>query len=267
MKGHAPASYELSLGALKQLPRPVYGHAETLPNQALGYRHKHPWGQFAYAAEGVIEVDAQSSRFVAPPQRAIWIPAGIMHRVHCAPSTCIRSLYIDAGIAGWPDDNCRVIEVSPLLREMIQYFSALPVEYDESGPEGRFAAALLDQIAAAREVELVLPLPRMPLLRRLCRAMQAHPDETHLLAEWALQASVSEKTLSRMFFKETGLTFRAWRQRMRLISALSALEQEGNVTRVAYACGYESISAFIAAFRKQFGFTPGEYLARGNRKD
>ncbi|MCE6982187.1 helix-turn-helix domain-containing protein, partial [Pseudomonas frederiksbergensis] len=62
------------------------------------------------------------------------------------------------------------------------------------------------------------------------------------------------------FQRETGLSFRLWRQRMRLLSALPALERGERVTDVALACGYESLSAFIAAFGKQFGLPPGEFF-------
>ncbi len=247
------------LRSLRKLPRPIYGHAEALPNQALRYRHKHSWGQLAYAAEGVIEVHTDAGRFVAPPQRAIWIPAGITHQVRSGPTTCIRSLYIEPEIQGWATERCRVIEVSTLLREMIRRFSSIPVEYDETGPDGRFAAVLLDLLAEAQEVELMLPLPRSAILRRLCRSLQERPDEKHGLAEWALQVGVSEKTLSRLFLKETGLSFRVWRQRMRLLSALPALERGDRVTDVSCACGYDSLSAFIAAFRSQFNCTPGVF--------
>ena len=254
---------EKKLSALRKLPRPLYGQAETLPNQTLRYRHSHRWGQLAYAAEGVIEVHTDGGRFVAPPQRAIWIPAGIVHRVSCGPATCVRSLYIQPDIADWARDRCRVIVVSPLLREMIRHFSQLPVEYDELGPDGRFASVLLETIGQADEVELMLPLPRSPLLQKLCRSLREHPEEKHLLAEWADQASVSEKTLSRLFVRETGLSFRHWRQRMRLLGALPALERGDSVTDVALACGYDSLSAFIAAFKKQFNCTPGNFLQPG----
>ncbi|MNJ80766.1 HTH-type transcriptional repressor of iron protein A [compost metagenome] len=75
---------------------------------------------------------------------------------------------------------------------------------------------------------------------------------------------MSEKTLTRQFQRDTGLSFRAWRQRLRLLSALPLLEQGEAVTEVALACGYDSTSAFIAAFRLHFGATPGA-LARPRR--
>ena len=63
-----------------------------------------------------------------------------------------------------------------------------------------------------------------------------------------------------LFQRETGLSFRAWRQRLRLLAALTPLERGERVTDVALACGYDSTSAFISAFRQQFGCTPGEFF-------
>ena len=158
-----------------------------------------------------------------------------------------------------------MLQISPLLRELIQHFSTLPEAYAEDGPEGRLVQVLLDQLGCAPEIELVLPLPAEPRLRQLCKRLQNHPDSRESLADWSQALGVSERTLSRLFLRETGLTFRAWRQRLRLLSALPALERGERVTDVALGCGYESLSAFIAAFREQFGATPGEFL-RGARQ-
>ncbi len=254
-----PARRPTRLAELDPLPRPVYGHLEALPNRALGYRHCHPWVQLSYAARGVLDVRTAAGRFVAPPQRAVWIPAGVVHRVHCSADTEIRSLYIAPSAVAPAPAGCRVLGVSPLLRELIRAFGELPADYDEDGPPGRLARVLLDQLAAAPEVGLVLPLPADPRLAGLCARLEASPDARQGLREWSLREGVSEKTLSRLFRRQTGLTFRLWRQRLRLLGALPALERGERVTDVALASGYESVSAFIAAFREQFGATPGEF--------
>ncbi len=62
----------------------------------------------------------------------------------------------------------------------------------------------------------------------------------------------------RLFPRATGLSFRNWRQRMRLLSSLALLEAGENVTEAALGCGYESTHAYIAAFKQVFGPTPGE---------
>lgn len=253
------------LAALKQLPRPVYGHAHALPNIALGYAHCHPWAQLSHAISGVLEVRTEQALYVVPPHRAVWIPANTVHRVTCTADTCIRSLYVDQTANCRHSTDCRVLSVNPLLRELISTFSGLPVDYEQYGADGRLVQVLLDQLAIAPEEDMRLPLPSDERLGGLCRRLQEQPEDTTGLADWALQLGVSEKTLSRVFRRETGLTFRAWRQRLRMLSALPALERGERVTDVALACGYESLSAFIAAFGQQFGRSPGEWL-RGDTK-
>lgn len=252
------------LAELKALPRPVYGHAEGLPNKPLSYRHSHPWVQLSYAARGVVHVHTSNGLFVAPPQRAIWIPAGIQHQVYCSADTQINSLYIASEAASRHNATCKVLGVTPLLRELIRSFGSLPVEYDESGPDGRLVRVLLDQLSCAPVTGLMLPWPNDPRLRKLCDALQARPDSQESLNRWAARLDVSERTLSRLFTQQTGLTFRLWRQRLRLLSALPLLERGERVTDAALACGYDSLSAFIAAFGEQFGTTPGEFFSRSS---
>lgn len=256
---------EARLKQLERLPRPVYGQLDAPPNTALGYRHSHPWIQLSHAVEGVLEVRTAQGRFIAPPLRAVWVPAGLEHQVFCAPNTCIRSLYIDVAAVGPTPGRCRVLQVSPLLRELIRAFGELPETYDEAGADGRLVQVLLDQLGAAPEVPLVLPLPADVRLRRLCQNLQRHPDSRRGLGDWSARLGLSERTLSRLFVRETGLTFRAWRQRLRLLGALPALERGERVTDVALAAGYDSLSAFIAAFSEQFGATPGEFFRLARR--
>jgi len=258
--GHNPTR----LDDLVRLPRPLYGQRASLPNIALAYRHRHAWGQLSHALHGVLQVHTEHARLVVPPHRAVWIPAHLLHRVESTPQACIRSLYVDPVLQLWPGAGCRVIAVDPLLRELIRAFGDLPVEYDLDAADGRLAEVLVDRLRVAEELDLVLPHPRDPRLRALCRKARARPHAAIGLGDAARTAGVSEKTLSRLFLKETGMTFRTWRQRMRLVSALPALERGERVTDVALACGYDSLSAFIAAFRTLFGLSPGELQRSGS---
>jgi len=251
---------ERPIPSLRALPRALYARTESLPQQVGTPRHSHPWVQLSYAIQGVLHVHTAAGSFVAPPQRAIWVPAGLEHEVISSPNTEMRSLYLDHTATGWAPDHCRVLEIDRLTRELVERFCAGPVEYDEHGVDGRLAQVLLDQLRSAPEVSLSLPLPRDTRLQQLCRHLQAQPDDNRSLGQWGTLLGASEKTLSRLFLRETGLTFRAWRQRMRLLGALGPLERGQRVTDVALACGYESTSAFIAAFRQQFGTTPGEFF-------
>lgn len=241
---------------LLTLPRPVYGSAEALPNQALSYRHQHDWAQLSYATQGFLHIDTDRARFIALPQRAIWIPPGLPHSVKSATDTVIRSLYLDtrAIALNWPE--CRVLVIQPLLHELIRTFSTLPIEYDDTGSQGRLVQVLIDQLTEAPQVDTMLPWPEDKRLLKVCRHQQKYPDTDKTLQIYSQELGISDKTLSRLFLQQTGLSFRQWRQRSRLLAALPMLERGERITDVALACGYESLSSFIATFREQMGITP-----------
>ncbi|MEB0205545.1 helix-turn-helix transcriptional regulator [Pseudomonas sp. CCC3.1] len=248
-----------AIPALNTLPRPLYARAESLGAGSWTPRHRHDWVQFSYAISGVLGVHTDEGSFFAPPQWGIWIPAGLEHEVVTSMRAEMRSLYVRREDCLWAPGHCRVLEVTPLARELIKSFCALPVDYPEGGsPEQRLVQVLLDQLAGLNQVGFSLPLPRHARLLMLCNELIESPDADASLSLWAERLGTSEKTLMRLFDRETGLSFRSWRQRMRLLSSLRVLEEGGSVTLAALSCGYESTSAFIAAFKKMFGFTPGE---------
>ena len=249
---------------LDALPRPLYARAESLGAGSWTPRHRHDWVQFSYAISGVLGVHTDEGSFFAPPQWGIWIPAGLEHEVITSMRAEMRSLYVRREDCLWAPGQCRVLEVTPLARELIKGFCALPAEYPEGGsPEQRLVAVLLDQLASLPEVGFSLPLPRHGRLLVLCNELIETPDADVSLSLWSDRLGMSEKTLMRLFLRETGLSFRSWRQRVRLLSSLQVLEEGGHVTRAALSCGYESTSAFIAAFKKMFGYTPGELFRQG----
>ena len=177
----------------------------------------------------------------------------------CARSTSAR----DAAARLAP--TVRVLAVSPLLRELILRACALPLSYDEAGPAGRLMTLILDEIAALPTVALDLPLPRDARLGRICRALSAEPGATHTLSDWGREAGASPRTLARLFVKETGLTFAAWRQQARLLAATAMLGAGEPITRIALDLGYESPSAFTAMFKRALGAPPSHYFGGGIR--
>lgn len=244
---------------MPSLPRRVFARAESLRQPAITRWHDHPWIQLSYAIRGVLEVQTESGRYLAPPQRAILIPAGLQHCVTSGAETEMRSLYIRSEEIPALQDDCQILEIQPLTRELIRSFSTYAVDYDEAGEEGRLVSVLIDQLLAAPHTDLHLPWPADERLQKICRELYEHPDNSMTLGEVAAQIGLSEKTVTRLFQKETSLSFRAWRQRLRLLSSLPMLERGERVTDIALACGYDSTSAFIYAFRSHFGVTPGSF--------
>lgn len=253
---------ERTLPSLETLPRPVFARVEELPRPSWVREHSHPWLQLSWATRGVLGVRTRTGSYLAPPQRAILVPPGLPHSVVTTERTKMRGLYIDP--ARWrgdyPPDVCRVLAVTPLARELIRAVTDLPVEYAESGPDGRLVEVLLDRLGALAEVRFSLPLPRDERLARVAATLEHAPDDPRTLEQLASSAGMSGRTMTRLFLRDTGLPFRAWRRRLRLLGSLDGLEAGRSVTAVALDCGYTSTSAFIAAFRKEFGATPREAL-------
>jgi len=248
---------------LTDLPRPLYARAESLNAGSWTPTHRHDWVQFSYAISGVLGVHTEQGSFFAPPQWGVWIPAGLDHEVVTSTRAEMRSLYVRSPDSSGPVDRCRVLEVTPLARELIKTFCLMPTDYPQhDSQESRLVQVLLDQLSSLPEVGFSLPLPRHARLLALCNQLIEEPGQATTLRDWAHRLSMSEKTLMRLFQRETGLSFRGWRQRARLLASLTALEEGGSVTSTALDCGYDSTSAFIAAFKGLFGFTPGELFRR-----
>lgn len=247
---------------LADLPRPLYARAESLTAGSWTPTHRHEWVQFSYAISGVLGVHTEQGSFFAPPQWGVWIPAGLDHEVVTSTRAEMRSLYVRKQDCLWAKSRCRVLEVTPLARELIKAFCQLPADYPEAGSsESRLVRVLLDQLAVLPEVGFSLPLPRHSHLLKLCDELIKTPDLSSSLSSWAVRLNMSEKTVTRLFQRETGLSFRSWRQRARLLSSLNPLQAGESVTNTALMCGYDSTSAFIAAFKGFFGTTPGELFS------
>jgi AraC-like DNA-binding protein len=250
-----PADYQ-------HVPRPVAAMAKDFPDGHHIAPHSHERAQLIFAAEGVMMVGTADGSWAVPPQRAVWMPAGVRHEIRMAGTVAMRTLYVRADASRELPPDVRVIAVSALLRELILRACGLPLLYDESGPPARIVALILDEIAALPTLALDLAMPRDPRLARICRALQADPGSARTLEDWACAAGASSRTLARLFPRQTGATFAAWRQQARLLAALARLAAGQPVTRVALDLGYDSPSAFTALFRRAFGTTPSRYLGR-----
>lgn len=256
---HRPQA-ERRIPRLAALPRPVLARVEALAPGAWSAPHQHPWGQLSYAIEGVLQVETADGCFLAPPERAVWVPAGLQHSIHNIGPAQMRSLYVQAGTPGLPA-RCLVLDIAPLLRELVLAVCGLPERYEEDGPAGRLVAVTLDQLAVAPPAALDLPLPTDARLRKLCAALQAEPADPRTWAQWGEAVGLSERSLVRLFQSQTGLTPGAWRRRLRLLLALGPLAAGTKVAAVAAECGYASPSAFITAFSAEFGLTPTQMFA------
>ncbi len=270
--------------------RPVRAKRRWLQPDTEIQPHSHPWAQVALCVSGVTRITAADSTYLVPSGRAVWIPPAIEHLVTVLESTELRTLYIHqdarapgpgvAAAASAPWRQCRVLEVSPLLRELVLQ---MDVEMD-SRHEGRAASSppvparlgpeqlarerrlgelVLDELRRAAPVRLGIALPQDKRLRALCEAVLQAPAQHGTLQGWAQAAGASERTVARLFRAELGTTFVAWRQQVLLAKALTMAAGKRPMAHIAAELGYASASAFTAMVRRSVGQPPRRFFNAG----
>ncbi len=224
-------------------------------------RHSHPQAQLIYAISGVVSVTTVDGTWVVPPNRAVWVPAGVEHNTKSHSAVQFRALLIDpAEMKGLPV-VCTAMEVTPLLRELVLRLAAL-VDAPNSTDFRRAVTQLLLMELSVLPVEpLSLPIPESPPLARFCDQMLGDPARPVTLTEAAHALHMSRASFMRLFQRETGMSFLRWRQQARLLHALPLLAEGHSILDVALACGYDSPSAFSAMFRRSLGRSPSEYFS------
>jgi len=219
--------------------------------------HVHNKHQLVWAARGVVAVNVGEAHWVLPPTRALWLPAGVEHRTGADRHASLRGIYADPPRCpvNWPSP--RLIAVRPLLRELLEHLTS-----EDIGPDARLRAEAVafDLMEPVDVVPITVPMPAEPRAARVAAALVADPADQRSLAEFGREVGAGERTLARIFLAECRLTFGAWRTQARLRAALPGLAAGKPLTGVARRVGYASTSAFVAAFRRAVGVTPGAYF-------
>jgi AraC-like DNA-binding protein len=224
-------------------------------------RHSHVEDQLLFASEGVMTVETNEGICVVPPLRAVWIPAETDHRVAMSGRVLMRTLYLLPKSCKTIPRRCLVINISPLMRELILHASRFSRLRKRVAAERHLIELILDQLKTVESVPVQLPHPSDPRARNLADLMRANPGESRPLGALAMECGASPRTMQRLFAVECGMTFSGWRQRARLIYAMQSLATGQSVTNAALDAGYSTASAFISMFRKQLGTTPTRYLS------
>jgi AraC-like DNA-binding protein len=246
--------------------RPLRAKLRRLAADTRIEPHRHPWAQVALSATGVIRMTAADSTYIVPPSRALWIPPGVEHVVTVVEDAEIRTLYIhpsarfldDADgtpVSLWP--RCRVLEVSPLLRELV-------AQVDGAAPASSFWLArpgALDELRRAAPLPLGVGLPADKRLRQLCEAILERPSRWSTLDACAADVGASPRTLARLFRSELGTSFGQWRQQALLARALALAARGRPMAAIAADLGYASASAFSAMVRRTVGQPPSRFFA------
>ena len=251
----------------------VFG-ASVLPAGYWFDEHRHPQHQIAWAARGVIAVEAAGGQWVLPPSRALWIPGGTAHRTGTSDGAALRGIFVEPERCPVRFAAPTLLRVGRLLHELFDHLTDGEFETDsatgelrtrsrhETDRRRRAEAVIFDLLEPIDVIPVGAPMPSDPRARIVADALLREPADDRTLARFAPHAAASPRTLARLFLTETGITFGQWRTRIRLAASLPLLADGLPLARIAERIGYASASAYVAAFRRAVGVSPGQYFAR-----
>jgi AraC-like DNA-binding protein len=213
--------------------------------------------QLAWASSGVLTVVTQAATWVLPPTRALWIPAELAHETLASSKATMRTLYIRPGLCSISWAAPRTVAISQLLVELIGFLDG---EVTDAGRRSRAESLLVDLLEPVEAATIEVRMPEEERAREVALALAGNPSDKRTLDEWGREVGASGRTLARSFLADTGIPFGRWRTLLRLQAALPVLAAGSPVGQVARVLGYDSTSAFVAAFRRETGMTPSAFV-------
>jgi AraC-like DNA-binding protein len=227
--------------------------------------HAHGADQLIYATRGVMEVSANRSVWLIPPQFAVWIPGRTTHRIRMPEAVSMRTLYLRRGLAPRSPRTCTVLHVSGLLRELI----VEAVRVRQLRTANRLHAAMRDLIVhllhEASPVPMFVTLPSDARALAVAEKTMASQQVARPLPDLCAEAGGSVRTVQRAFRRDVGLSFEGWRRQVRLMKGVELLVTGRSVKEVAYQVGYRQPSAFVEMFRRTMGIAPKAWMATLSR--
>ncbi|AQX81048.1 hypothetical protein BWO91_14665 [Plantibacter flavus] len=216
--------------------------------------HQHDVDELLWGSRGSLVVETGAGVHALPGHYGLWIPAGEAHRVTAAPGTSFACTFLSPDLGDPPRSGvgavCMPAAASALLDELGRN--------DLAAETRRLAELLIPRLLEPAEIiRLHLSLPEDDRARRVAEEVRGDPADARTLGEWGAVVGSSERNLSRLFRRDTGLSFLEWRTRARMLAALELLAAGIPVGAVGRRVGYTTPSAFVQAFRREFGTTPG----------
>lgn len=224
--------------------------------------HAHDEAQLTFAATCMVQVHTGAGRWLVPPQLGVWIPAGVQHHVEVLSDAELWMVHWDPAAArAWAPptrlDRAFALRITPLMRTLlaVAFDSAMSADKTEL-----VVRLMLHELTETAHAPTFLPLPTGATGKRIAAVAAGDVRNRLSVAEIASRAATSVRTLSRVFLTETGLTFKTWRQRARIVHAMDSLARGKAIAQVASELGFASTASFSSAFRQVTATTPSAFL-------
>jgi AraC-like DNA-binding protein len=248
--------------AFDDVPRPIIALGNDYPDGHAIAPHRHRRSQLLYGASGAILVSTAQGTWVVPPQRGMWIPAGVEHDVRMIGHVSTRSLYMEPGAISSMPMHCQVVSISPFMRSLMMEAVDLPPDYNPASRAGALMELIQHEMQQLPVLPLLLPFPTHTALAAHCRRFIGKPTPHETIDDWSAALGMSRRSFTRLFRAETGISLAAWRQQACIFASLPRLIAGEAVTVIALDLGYDNPASFTAMFKRCLGLSPRHYLNR-----
>jgi AraC-like DNA-binding protein len=221
--------------------------------------HRHAEAQLCGLDAGLAVLETEAGAWTCPPGRCVWIPPNIEHSLRSCGKISGWMVRMEMTLEAKLPSKPRILALSPLLKEVILRMMTWVEDVTLDAQKQHLLDVFYDEVRSAPKARLHLPVPADPALKRLSLLLGETADGSTGLSELAREVGVSERSLFRKFQQETGLSPGQWRRQAKVLRSFELLTGGWSVTETATEVGYESVGAFIRAFREIAGLTPSQY--------
>ena len=262
MKKSLPASDfsfdpdELPSEANVLLQTTVVDLADVRPSDVFQVHRK---GHFVFSVGGACTCHTPQAVFTMLPNRGVWIPGGVPHKVFHTQGAISGYLFLAPETYDM-QTRCCALEVKPYVLSVLEHLAESDPYAYYSDRQMRLLSVVLDEIRnQKRESLITISVPKDSRLRDIFYRILNDPAQSPSLNECAASLHMSARTFARLLQRCTGENFCQWVARIQVFSAGNALAGDLPISWIAHEHGYASPSAFSSMFKKQTGMTPQEY--------
>ncbi|CAG8999061.1 MAG: HTH-type transcriptional regulator NimR [Candidatus Celerinatantimonas neptuna] len=218
--------------------------------------HQHAQGQLIWMSQGMLQGQTEHQQWLIQKDMLVWIPPFMMHQAQNRYRSTLGVVYLPTPIAqSWPGE-LRLVEASRFAIGIIDKL----IRNDELSSEQRtlLIGFLRGELKQAKRSENLIPLPSDPRLTKITDCLIQQPHLRDSLAQWGQKVGASERTLARLFIKETGLNYRNWYHRLRRNETLKGLQDGLSNEQMAEKLGFSSGDSFSHWVQRAFQCSPRE---------
>lgn len=219
--------------------------------------HAHESGQFILVEAGISHLKTELGAWIIPARRVAWVPPGVRHASKSSGAGRGWVVIPPSGLRDLPRRVC-VLRASALMMASLQRLTQLTP--GDGAMRRLLWKVVAAEMSAAQPEQLEVPMPTAPRLLKAVQSVLTSPTAAASLDKLAVRAGMSSRSFARHFRSQTGLPYARWKRAVIAQHALERVAAGHKVSSVALDVGYESVSAFIAMFRRQYGESPRRFL-------